>query len=85
MKTLNVLMGKPDGLLQFLADFGFSLKHLDFCNGQLIEANLVETLFVFPYGSIAALLYILQHSRDRGIQLRSIAHRPLQQSIKLIF
>ena len=72
-------------MLQLVADKFLGSKHFCFRDSEVIELNLVELLFVFADGSIAPQPYILKHSRNGGIQLRSIADRPSKQSIEFIF
>ena len=84
MKAFDVLMSKTDGLLEFFADKLLCFCHLAFADSKVIKADLVETLLIFPDRSIAALSNILQDSRDRRIQLRSISNRPPEQVFKFL-
>ena len=82
MEAFYVAMSQTDGVLEFLADRSLCCKHLSLRDSQFIELHLVEAFLILTDRSITALPYILQDSGNRGIQLRSIPHRPLQQSIK---
>ena len=85
VETTYVRVCKVDGLLQLVADKFLGSKHFCFRDSEVGKLNLVELLFVFAHGSIAPQPYILKHSRNGGIQLRSIADRPSKQSIEFIF
>ena len=65
-------MSQLDGLFQLGAYQPLGLVHLFWCDGQLLQPDVVETLLIVEHGLVASLSHVVEHTAHRLLQLRVV-------------